>query len=392
MNHALQNEDVELWHVEVAPNDVRVVTLEQLDEAFQKGLVNERTRVFQDGMDEPALLGELLGLGEDDEQDEEQEPVQAAPPPQPASRNHQNTLVGLAAEPPRAPAPAARPPTEHSHARPLQSAPPPAASYRPQAAPHGASQRPHGTPPPIASYQQQAAPSQRPQPAVSRRPPPPAEGAWPPVVTRSAPPMSNASGPPSSVSGPSTMTAVVAPSVVPMAMDLGDDDFDYPRPKRKGKVVVATLGVLAVAAAVGLVVTGRGASVLGSLTASAAQPTEVAKAKPAPKLDTVSHAYDPGNAPVKLKDTPDPVVITTRENEATQLAAAGMTAGSAAEASTLGAKSAPAAKSTAKKAAVSAKHAKSSAGPAPTRHGGGGGGKQPFKSGGDTHDPLNGSL
>jgi len=80
MNHAMQKEEpVELWHVEVAPNDVRIVTLEQLDEAFQQGLVNERTRVFQDGMDEPAFLGELLGLGEDEEDETEDTTAQAAP-------------------------------------------------------------------------------------------------------------------------------------------------------------------------------------------------------------------------------------------------------------------------------------------------------------------------
>src|SRR4051794_24160540 len=105
MNHALQNEEpVELWHVEVGPNDVRIVTLEQLDEAFQQGLVNERTRVFQDGMDEPAFLGELLGLGGDEEEEQvPEEPVRAAaPPPAAASRNHQNTLVGIPAAPPSA--------------------------------------------------------------------------------------------------------------------------------------------------------------------------------------------------------------------------------------------------------------------------------------------------
>src|SRR5579871_1633027 len=103
MNHALQNEQVELWHVEVAPNDVRVLTLEQLDEAFQQGLVNERTRVFQDGMDEPAFLGELLGLDDSDDGESEEEPVAAAPPqraPEP-KRIHQQTLVGLQADPPR---------------------------------------------------------------------------------------------------------------------------------------------------------------------------------------------------------------------------------------------------------------------------------------------------
>jgi hypothetical protein len=178
-----------------------------------------------------------------------------------------------------------------------------------------------------------------------------------------------------------------------MAMDLGDiDDFDYPRPKRTGKVIVGIIGALAVAAGVALGVTGQGASMLSSLTASAAQPIEAAKPKPAPKVDTQSHAYDPGNAPVKLNEAPAPVVLTTRENEATQLAAAGMTTGAAAEASTLTTKSAPAAKTTSKKA-VSSKRAKGGGGgAAPARHGGGGSKSGPFKAGGDTHDPLNSSL
>jgi len=57
---------------------------------------------------------------------------------------------------------------------------------------------------------------------------------------------------------------------------------------------------------------------LSSLTASASPaPAPVKAAAPveAPK----SHAYDPGDAPVKLKDAPPPLVLTTRENEASVL-------------------------------------------------------------------------
>jgi hypothetical protein len=378
MNHALQNEEVELWHVEVAPNDVRVLTLEQLDEAFQRGLVNERTRVFQDGMDEPAFLGELLGL--DDSDDEEQEePVAAAPPPAPEpKRIHQQTLVGLHAEQPRSAPPQSRagqpaypPPAQQSGVRPVHSAPPPMSSQRPQG--------PYAN----AGYPQSAPPAQPRRAAVA------AEGAWPPVVSRAA---AQPSAPPPSGTNPSTITGVVAPSVVPMAMDLGaSDDFEYPQRKGKGKIVLAAVGVLAVAAGVALAVTGQGASLLGSITASAAPaPVE----KPKPIVDTKSHAYDPGSAPVKLKeDAPAPVVITTRENEADQLKAAGMTADTAAKASDKTDKSSLLTKPSKKAAAVSSKRAKSSGGGAPHRGGGGGGApKGPFHAGGDTHDPLNGSL
>ncbi len=71
MNGTLEStHDDELWHVEVTSNDVRVVTIEQLDEAFQAGAINEHTRVWQTGMDAPVSLGELLGLGDDDAGDE----------------------------------------------------------------------------------------------------------------------------------------------------------------------------------------------------------------------------------------------------------------------------------------------------------------------------------
>ena len=384
MNHALQHEEeVELWHVEVAPNDVRVLTLEQLDEAFQQGLVNGKTRVFQDGMDEPAFLGELLGL--DDESDDEsthQHVAPAAPSPQQPQRHHQNTLVGLSAEPPRAPAPArvgqpAREmPPHQSQVRPVvhHQAPPPGVYTRPPV-PAGASQPPHAV-----------------RPAQQPRRAPVQESAWPPVVARPATPAAV----PGPQARPSQAPAVnVAPSVVPMAMDLGDvDDFDYPRPKSKGKFVLVGAGVLAVAAGVALAVTGQGAQLLGSLNGGSAA-AAAAPAKPKPVVDTQSHGLDTGSAPVKLKEAPPPVVITTRENEAQQLAAAGMTTTTAAAASDANATTAKSAltKPSKKGAAISAKHAKSG-GSAPARHGGGGGGgsKGPFKAGGDTHDPLNGSL
>jgi hypothetical protein len=384
MNHALQNEvNEDLWHVEVAPNDIRVVTLEQLDEAFQQGLVNAKTRVFQDGMDEPALLGELLGLDEED--GDEPEEVQAAPPPSSVvSRHHQNTLVGLAAEPPPV---RSAPPPQRMSAPPPQAIPQQRMSAPPQG-PYGVpvqaapAQRPTSAPPPLsqAAYAQVQSGQRAPQ---SRRPAPATtEGTWPPVVTRS-------SAPPSTLA-PNVMN--VAPSVVPMALDLSDVDLDYPKPKRTGKVLLFGSGMLAIAAGVALAVTGTGASMLNSLGA-AAPPPPAAIVKKAPEPQK-SHALDVGDAPVKLKETPAAVVITTRENEAQQLAAAGVAAPVTAEVTSAAntkaaATLAPAGKKGAPTRAMATKHARGakSGGGAPKSGSG-----HALKGGGGTYDPLNGAL
>ena len=44
--------DSDLWHVELSSGEVHVITLDQLDDAFNRGLVNEQTRVWQEGMGE----------------------------------------------------------------------------------------------------------------------------------------------------------------------------------------------------------------------------------------------------------------------------------------------------------------------------------------------------
>ena len=179
-----------------------------------------------------------------------------------------------------------------------------------------------------------------------------------------------------------------------MALDLSDDsDLEFPRPKRTGKVLLFGVGVLAVAAAVGLAVTGKGSSLLNSLTASSTASMAVMPAKkaPAPAEEPKSHALDVGTAPIKLKEAPPPLVITTRENEATTLAAAATTAPS----TTSAAADTALAKSSSKKAApkaVASKRAKSggaakSSGAAPKRGGGGA-----LKGGGGIYDPLNGNL
>jgi hypothetical protein len=366
MNQAMQNEEpVELWHVEVAPNDVRIVTLEQLDEAFQQGLVNERTRVYQEGMDEPAFLGELLGLGDEDDDDDihdvhEEDTARAAPISTIApSRHYQETLIGLTANPstPQRSAPPAQ-----------RSAPPPLQAVPRSPAPVA---RVASAYPPVV---QQAPPAYR--------PPPPPEGAWPPVVQRSAPPAAQVtrSAPP---------VSAVAPSVVPMAMDLGDD-LDFPRPRRRGKGLLLGSGFLVVAAGVALAVTGQGQQLLGSLTARAAPAPAPVKAAPAAQ-PFKSHALDVGDAPVKLKEAPPPLVLTTRENEAQTVAGTTTTTTTTETAKTPPSKSVPTKSAPAK--SVGAHRAKGGGGAAPRSSGGHSGAKPPGMSGGTSkYDPLNGSL
>jgi hypothetical protein len=63
---AVEAGDAEVWHVKMPSGDVYTVSVEQLDEAFQGGHIDENTLVMQDGMSGWATLGEVLG-GDDDE-------------------------------------------------------------------------------------------------------------------------------------------------------------------------------------------------------------------------------------------------------------------------------------------------------------------------------------
>jgi hypothetical protein len=74
-----ESED-ELWHVRLATGEVHMVTLEQLDDAFQNGWIDESTLVSQDGSDW-SPLGEAAGLGSEEEA--------PAPAPQPVATRNQ---------------------------------------------------------------------------------------------------------------------------------------------------------------------------------------------------------------------------------------------------------------------------------------------------------------
>jgi len=105
----------EAWHVAVAPDDVKVVSLEQLDDMFRLSLVDSETKVWQPGMSEWVSLGVVAGLDE---------------PPAPTKRTHPKPPSPRSAPPPRSlpPPPRSLPPTPQR--APVSALP--AASFYPQ--------------------------------------------------------------------------------------------------------------------------------------------------------------------------------------------------------------------------------------------------------------------
>jgi hypothetical protein len=110
----------EAWHVAVAPDDVKVVSLEQLDDMFRLSLVDSETKVWQPGMSEWVSLGVVAGLDE---------------PAAPTKRTHPKPPSPRSAPPPRSlPPPPQRAPVSALPPAP-QRAPVsalPAASFYPQ--------------------------------------------------------------------------------------------------------------------------------------------------------------------------------------------------------------------------------------------------------------------
>jgi hypothetical protein len=52
----------DLWHVQLASGEVCTMTLDLLDDAFQDGIINEQTYVWQEGSPDWVTLGEVAGL------------------------------------------------------------------------------------------------------------------------------------------------------------------------------------------------------------------------------------------------------------------------------------------------------------------------------------------
>ena len=61
--------DDDLWHVQLASGDVCLMTLDQLDDAFQTGVVSENTYLWQEGATGWVTLREVAGLDADEAED-----------------------------------------------------------------------------------------------------------------------------------------------------------------------------------------------------------------------------------------------------------------------------------------------------------------------------------
>jgi len=98
MSHAAvaQDETEDRYHTQVEAGDVRLFTLDQLDAAFNAGLIHENTYVCLEGGSDWLTLGEVAGLGDE-------EPVSAPVPvvqPVPQARQYAAPAYsGFAASP-----------------------------------------------------------------------------------------------------------------------------------------------------------------------------------------------------------------------------------------------------------------------------------------------------
>ncbi len=59
-------DDSDLWHVQLASGDVCLMTLDELDDAFQTGVISENTYLWQEGATGWVTLREVAGLDADD--------------------------------------------------------------------------------------------------------------------------------------------------------------------------------------------------------------------------------------------------------------------------------------------------------------------------------------
>lgn len=75
--------DEDIWHVQVADGDVRIVSLEQLDDLFRLDLIDDNVNVWQPGMPAWQPLKVVAGMDEDELK---QVPPVSRPPPAPPKR------------------------------------------------------------------------------------------------------------------------------------------------------------------------------------------------------------------------------------------------------------------------------------------------------------------
>src|SRR5688572_3209033 len=69
-------DDDDVWHVAISYDDVKVMSVDQLDDAFRLDIITSDTMVWQKGMTGWQRLGVVAGLGADiDDDDDDQEDV-----------------------------------------------------------------------------------------------------------------------------------------------------------------------------------------------------------------------------------------------------------------------------------------------------------------------------
>jgi hypothetical protein len=166
--------DDDLWHVRLAPDEVKQLTLEQLDDLFRLEVIEASTLIWQPGMTEWLPLSVVAGLGEEDP-----EPVHIAVS-EPPTRRMAQTATSWPPQPVRSAPPRSAPPPPSK--RSVTPAPPSAtvtaSSWPPPAA--WSNPPPRTAPPnPYASTVPQASQSAPPPSAAQARyvdpfaPPPP---------------------------------------------------------------------------------------------------------------------------------------------------------------------------------------------------------------------------
>ncbi|MEP7053172.1 MAG: GYF domain-containing protein [Pseudomonadota bacterium] len=92
-SNATPVQDADKWHVALAPDEVKVVSLEQLDDLFRLSIVDAETKVWQEGMTEWLPLRVIAGIEDDAppaqpkrSRPKPPSPRSAPPPPRPATR------------------------------------------------------------------------------------------------------------------------------------------------------------------------------------------------------------------------------------------------------------------------------------------------------------------
>jgi GYF domain 2 len=155
----------EVFHVIMGPNDTRQLSLEQIDDFFRLGVIDEQTLIWSEGMAGWETLGAAAGLGSSPEA-----ATRAAPPPRRAAQ-----------APAQVPPASGRVPQTFSTSAPLHAVPAgpayPVSQVRdlaPPSAPPPPAQGPSASPRAVPSHlttqqspQSYPAPSQRAQPAQS---------------------------------------------------------------------------------------------------------------------------------------------------------------------------------------------------------------------------------